>query len=77
LVLIGLGNERASTLYALGVSKTQTRIWLAMTDIGEEKSPPYIFICAGRAVWSGRAEQKSPSGRKQWIISGIFLERAA
>jgi len=53
---IGLGNERESTPHALSVSKLNREIWLAMTDIGEEKRPLYIFIYA--VGLTGRAESK-------------------
>jgi hypothetical protein len=57
-VLIGLGNESASTLYAVSVSKKlKHEIWLAMTDIGEEKSPLYIFIYARMADGPGPVEK--------------------
>jgi hypothetical protein len=45
-ILIGLGNGRASTPSCSASQKLKREIWLAMTDIGEEKSPLYIFIYA-------------------------------
>ena len=64
VVLIGLGNERASTPSFAASQKLKHEIWLAMTDIGEEKSPLYIFIYADRADRSGSLENIFASGMR-------------
>jgi hypothetical protein len=63
LVLIDLGNERASTPSCSASQKLKREIWLAMTDIGEEKNPLYIFIYAGKP--DGRGGQS-----KNFLMAG-------